>query len=147
MQIKRTEASDLVVNGLPDGSRVIVDSRNEKVYALNAAAGAAWDACKNGTTLSQLTEEMKRSCDPSISEEFAEEAVRQLEEKNLVKSSGLFGKPSRRDLLAGLSAVALPLVVSMTLSEQRAFAQAAQSGKPLPDKPDAHVAHETDIRL
>lgn len=148
MQIERTaQANDLVVNGLPDGSRVIVDSKNERVYALNVTAGAAWDACKTGTTLSQLTEEMKRTCDPSITEEFAEEAVRELEEKNLVKSSGLFGKPSRRQLLAGLSAVALPLVVSMTLSEQRAFAESAQSGNPTPDRPEAHVTHETDIKL
>src|SRR5215469_9856084 len=122
MQIERNEINDLAVNGLPDGSRVIVDSRNERVYALNTTAGAAWDACKSATTLSQLTEEMKRTCDPSITEEFAAEAVRQLEEKNLVKGSGLLGRPSRRELLVGLGAVAVPLVVSMTMSEQRAFA-------------------------
>lgn len=147
MQIERTEISDLVVNGLPDGSRVIVDSKNETVYALNASAGAAWDACKTETTLSQLTEEMKRTCNPSITEEFAEEAVRQLEDKKLVKSSGIFARTSRREVLAGLSAVALPLVVSMTMSQQRAFAQTAQSGNPTSDRPEAHVTHETDFKL
>jgi hypothetical protein len=127
MQIERTDSSDLVVNGLPDGSKVIVDSKHEKVYALNATAGAAWDACIGQTTLSKVAEDMRRSCDPSITDEIAQQTIHELQEKELVKTSGPLPKASRRAVLAGLGAVALPLVVSMTLGEQRALAQSARS--------------------
>ena len=155
MQIERRDTSDLIVNGLPDGSKVIVDSRNEKVFALNPTAGAAWDACSSQTTLNKVAADMRRS-DPAITEEAAEQAVIQLQEKELVKTSGLLRNASRRQVLAGLSAVALPLVVSMTMTEQRAFAQVANSG-PQPDDPshcdphwnhpDAHISHKSNDRL
>jgi hypothetical protein len=127
MQIERTDSKNLVVNGLPDGSRVIVDSENEKVYALNATAGAAWDACTRQTTLSKVAEDMRRTCDPSITDELAQQSIQELQEKQLVKTSGLFPKASRRAVLAGLGAVALPLVVSMTMGQQRAMAAEANS--------------------
>jgi hypothetical protein len=130
MQIERTDSKNLLVNGLPDGSKVIVDSENEKVYALNATAGAAWDACIGQTTLSKVAEDMRRSSDPSITDELAQQAVQELQEKELVKTSGLFPKASRRAVLAGLGAVALPLVVSMTLGEQRSMAECARSKRP-----------------
>jgi hypothetical protein len=127
MQIERTDSKNLVVNGLPDGSRVIVDSENEKVYALNATAGAAWDACTGKTTLSKVAEDMRRTCDPSITDELAQQSIQELQEKQLVKTAGLFPKASRRAVLAGLGAVALPLVVSMTMGQQRAMAAEANS--------------------
>lgn len=152
MQIERTESENLLVNGLPDGSRVIVDSQNDRVYALNATAGAAWDACSGQTTLSQVTESMRQSCGSSVTDEIAEQAIAQLQEKKLVKTSGLFAKTSRREVIAGIGAVALPLVVSMTLGDQRALAQSARSN-PDPNggngwnRPDAHVSRESNERL
>jgi hypothetical protein len=156
MQIERTD-KDVVVNGLPDGSKVIVDSTSEKVFALNATAGAAWDACGSQTTLAGVAEEMRRT-NPAVSDEVAEQAVLQLQEKKLVKASGLLNNASRRQVLAGLTAVALPLVVSMTMTEQKAFADRANSRPepPSPPKtddnwnshrPNAHVSHRSDSRL
>ena len=152
MHIERKDSKNLLINGLPDGSRVIVDSPNERVYALNSTAGAAWDACASQTTLSQVAESMRQSCGPSISDEVAEQAIAQLAEKNLVKTSGPFAHTSRRSVLAGIGAVALPLVVSMTLGDQRAMAQSARSN-PLedpgqdndqnPDRPIAHISLST----
>lgn len=127
MQVERVNSSDLVVNGLPDGSRVIVNSNNETVFAMNATAGAAWDACGNPTTVSKVAAEMRRSFDPSVTEELASEAILRLQEKNLVKTSGDAAKTTRREVLATLSAVALPLVVSLTIGEQKAHAQRANS--------------------
>ena len=69
MQVERTDSDALVVNKLPDGSTVIVDAKNETVFALNATAGAAWDACSDPTTLSGVTERMQRSLDQEITEE------------------------------------------------------------------------------
>ena len=64
MQIERTNSDALVINKLPDGSTVIVDAKNEAVFALNPTAGAAWDACSAPTTLTGVTESMQRSFDP-----------------------------------------------------------------------------------
>ena len=52
MRVERTNSDELLVDKLPDGSKFIVDPKNETVFALNATAGAAWDACGAPTTLS-----------------------------------------------------------------------------------------------
>lgn len=167
MQIERNDVNGLVVNGLPDGSKVIVDPANERVYALNATAGAAWDACQRPTTISEIAEDMRRTQSPAVTNEIAEQAIQQLQEKDLIKTSGLLKNASRRQVLAGLTAVALPLVVSMTMTEQRAFAQVANSGQQPPSDPpkdgwngwnngsnnwnshhpEAHVSHKSNSHL
>src|SRR5271168_2620490 len=128
MQIERNNSNDLLVDKLPDGSKVIVDPKNETVFALNATAGAAWDACSGPTTLSKVAEDMQRSLDPSVTEELALESILQLQEKNLVTTSGSFSNATRRQVFATLGAIALPVVVSLTMAEQRAHAQSAGSG-------------------
>ena len=136
MQVERTNAGDLVVNALPDGSKVIVDSRNDKVFALNATAGAAWDACSSTTTLSEVTANMQRTLNTGVSEDLAEQAILSLQAQNLVTASGASAGTSRRQVLATLGAIALPLVVSMTMSDQKAYAGSAMSGSTSHDKPD-----------
>ena len=137
MQVERTDFDALVVNGLPDGSKVIVDSRNEKVFALNATAGAAWDACKGPTTLSQVAVDMQRSFNPGITEEVAEEAILQLQERKLVTTSEPISRTTRRQLIATLGTIAVPLVVSLTMTEQQAHALQARSAIN-PPKPKPH---------
>src|ERR1700727_2897471 len=122
MQIESVQSDALVENRLPDGSRVILDPTNETVFALNATAGAAWDACSTPTTLSSVADDMRRSLDPAITDEIAEEALLQLQDKNLVNTSGSSSSATRRQFLASLSAVALPLVVALTISDQKAHA-------------------------
>lgn len=133
MQIERTNSDALVVNKLPDGSTVIVDTDNETVFALNATAGAAWDACSAPTTLAGVTESMQRSFDTEISEELAEEAILQLHDKSLVRTSGTPSQASRRQFITTMSSIALPLVVSLSIAEQRAYAKKASSGDPKPN--------------
>ena len=135
MQVERTNLGVLVENKLPDGSRVIVDSTNETVFALNATAGAAWDACCVPTSLSKVAEDMRRSLDPEITEEMAEEAILQLSNENLVNTSRPSSQASRRQFLAGLGAVAVPLVVSLTVTDQKAHALYARSVLPTPPRP------------
>jgi hypothetical protein len=130
MQIERTNSDVLVINKLPDGSAVIVDAENEAVFALNPTAGAAWDACDSSTTLVGVTESMQRSLGPRISEELAEQAILQLRDNSLVKTSEGPSQASRRQFITTMSSIALPLVVSLSLAEQRAYAQKAASGGP-----------------
>jgi hypothetical protein len=127
MQVVRANSENLVINRLPDGSRIFTDAGNETVFALNATAGAAWDACGSATTLSGVAMEMQRSFDPQVSEDLAHEAILQLQEKNLVTTSETAPTTTRRRMIASLGAVALPLVVSLTLSDQRANTVLASS--------------------
>ncbi|HYK34971.1 PqqD family peptide modification chaperone [Alloacidobacterium sp.] len=129
MQVERISSDALVVNKLPDGSTIIVDAKNETVFALNATAAAAWDACSDPTTLSQITQQMQGSLNSKITEQFAEEAVLQLREKNLVRTLGR--QPNRRQFIAALGVIAaLPVVTSLPVTEQRAYAQHAKSAPP-----------------
>lgn len=128
MQIERINSNAYVENKLPDGSRMIVDAENEKIYALNATAGAAWDACSVPTTLSALTESMKLAVGSNVSEEVAEQAVLELQEQKLVATSGSTWRPSRRQIIMGLGAVAVPVVASLTVGQQRLHAEQARSG-------------------
>jgi hypothetical protein len=121
-------SNDLIVEKLPDGSKVIVDPDNETVFALNATAGAAWDACNSPTTLAKVAQDMQRSLDPRITEELALEAILQLQERRLVTTSGSSSNTTRRGMLTTLSGIALPLVACLTMSEQRAHASVAASG-------------------
>lgn len=132
MHVERMNSGPLTVNQLPDGSRVIVDQTNETVFALNAMAGAAWDACRAPTTLAKVTDSMRRSFDAATTEELAQEAILQLQDKNLVRTSESLPPASRRKFLATLGAAAVPLVVSLTIADQRAHAITASSVKPCP---------------
>jgi hypothetical protein len=136
MQIERTSSDSLVVNKLPDGSRIIVNSGNETVYALNATAGAAWDACSEPATLPQVAERMQQSLEVTVTEEMAEMAVRQLEDNKLVSMPASAVKTTRRQMIGSLSAAAaLPLVAALTMSEQRAYAMKSSSPMPTPPPP------------
>jgi hypothetical protein len=128
MQVERMNSNDLIVEKLPDGSKVIVDPDNETVFALNATAGAAWDACDRPTTLAKVAQDMRRSLDPRITEDLALEAILQLQERKLVTTSGASSDTTRRGMLTTLKGIALPLVACLTMAEQRAHATVAASG-------------------
>lgn len=128
MHVERANSDALVENKLPDGSRVLLDSQGQRVFALNATAGAAWDACQAPANLSAIATEMQRSLDTPVAQEVAEQAVLRLQEQNLVRVHGASpAASSRRQFITRLGAAAVPLVVAMTMTEQRAYARVAQS--------------------
>jgi len=136
MQIERLNNGALSESRLPDGSRILVDAGNQKVIALNATAGAAWEACSTPTTLEHMTAEMQRTVNPDVSEDWTSDAVRQLEEHNLVRTSGSEAISSRRSFLGKMGvAAALPVVAALTMNEQRAYAKTSSSAVGGPRNP------------
>ena len=127
MIVERVNCGNLAINPMPDGSRIIRNSETNTVLALNATAAAAWDACKSATTVKAVADEMRLSFNPDVTDELAEASLQELQHKKLVSISGSTFKATRRQILAGLGAVALPLVVSLTVGEQKAHAQHAAS--------------------
>jgi hypothetical protein len=130
MIVERANSDAFSVSSLPDGSKVLIDPARETVFALNSTAGAAWDACSGPTSVASLTEEMQRSFHPQVTEELAQDAIAQLQDKKLVSISEPAPKRTRRQMIAALGAVAVPLVVSLTLAEQKALAGGAGSVRP-----------------
>ena len=128
MKVERVNCSELSVSQMPDGSRIVRNTEDATVLALNATAAAAWDACSSASTVAEVAEEMRRSFNPNVTEELAEASLLELQNKKLVSITGSGFKATRREVLAGLSAVALPLVVSLTIGEQKAHADEANSG-------------------
>jgi len=124
MQIERVNSETRVENKLPDGSRIIVDSASETVFALNATAGAAWDACSAPTTLSNITEKMQSSLGSEVTEDLAYEAIVHLQESRLVTTSELPARTSRRRMIG---AAAAAMVVSLAVTEQKARAMLIHS--------------------
>lgn len=127
MNVERVNSTGLSVSAMPDGSRIIRDPEKETVFALNSTAAAAWDACSSASTIAGVAEVMRHSFDPNVTDDLAEASLLELQDKKLVTISGSGFRATRRDVLAGLGAVALPLVVSLTIGEQKAHAQQAGS--------------------
>jgi hypothetical protein len=126
MKITRVSSEHLEVEKLPDGSTVIFDSSSKTVYSLNETAAAAWVACQENLSLPEIVDAMRRSLRSTVTEEIAMEGLYQLQDKGLIaiEASGL----TRRSLAATAAGVMAPLVLALTSTEQRAFAQVAGSG-------------------
>ena len=139
MKVERVNCGNLAINTMPDGSRIIRNSDDNTVLALNPTAAAAWEACAEANTVAGVAETMRRSLNPAVTDELAEASLLELQEKNLVSISGSGFKATRRQILAGLGAVALPLVVSLTVGEQKAHAEHASSVNEDFSRPRANV--------
>ncbi|WP_109484765.1 PqqD family peptide modification chaperone [Occallatibacter savannae] len=139
MKVERVNCGNLAINTMPDGSQIIRNSDDNTVLALNPTAAAAWEACAGANTVEEVAETMRRSLNPAVTEELAEASLLELQDKKLVSISGSGFKATRRQILAGLGAVALPLVVSLTVGEQKAHAEHASSLKEDFDRPRANV--------
>jgi hypothetical protein len=127
-EIVRTGSSELIVQSLPDGSTAIFEVATKNVYSLNPSAAAAWDACASATTLPELAAAMSRALHAPVTEDLANEAVRELVDAGLVTVTPI--EPlgaSRRAMLKQVAGVALPVVLVLTGAQQRAHAQDAVS--------------------
>ncbi len=130
MKVERVNCGNLAINTMPDGSQIIRNPNDNTVLALNPTAAAAFDACSTANSVAGVAERMGRSLGSNVTDELAEASLIELQEKKLVAISGSEFKATRRQILAGLGAVALPLVVSLTVGEQKAHAEKASSMEP-----------------
>ena len=117
---------EFVVERLPDGSTVVFESATKTVHSLNPLAALVFEACREKISVTRLIE----AIGSPVSEEPILAAIGELESAGLVERSGAEGT-SRRGVLraVGIAAgAAVPMVLSLTASEQRAYAAIARSG-------------------
>ena len=132
--IFRQVTERLTVEKLTDGSTAIFDERSKSVHSLNPSATIVWNACAEGATLSQIAAILAQNSIPS-DEQTAMQAIVQLQQAELVTAeTPIAGMPidmGRRSMLksvGSLGAIAVPVVLTLTSTEQRAYAQQAVSG-------------------
>jgi len=131
----------LVVEQLPDGSTVIFDERSKSVHSLDPSATVVWRACAAGATLPRIVEALAAHFGAPVNVEVASNAIAQLQQAKLIESgaptavavpvAGAVKDLGRRSILKGvgsLGALAVPVVLTLTAAEQRAYAVPVQAG-------------------
>ena len=136
-RVRRIQSTSLVIEKLPDGSTAVLDTRIGTVHSLNSSAAAAFEACRESCTGAALARAMSERLNAPVSEDLASVAVSELLAAGLVVRSSVQEPEgqgrSRRSMLQSLAAasgVALPVVLSLSAAEQKAYAAEASSGTP-----------------
>jgi len=131
----QSATAQLSVEKLPDGSMAILDEHSRDIHSLNPSAAAVWEACGNGATLAQITSAVEQKFSRPVVDQVVTYALAQLRRAKLIEASdavsATLGDSGRRSMLKRLataSAIAVPVVLTLTATEQRVFAQQAGSG-------------------
>ena len=98
MQIERTNSDALMVNKLPDGSSVIVDSQERDGLRTERDGWRSLGRVQHPTTLAGVTESMQTIVRSRNKRRVAEEAILQLQDKKLVRTSGVSSQARRQFL-------------------------------------------------
>jgi len=131
-------SGQLTIERLPDGSTAILDQRSRQVHSLNPTAAIAWEACQGGATLAEVRKALETKLNAAVDEAIARDAIAQLRKVDLVQPETAAGAApasvdedlraaARRNSLLRAAAVALPVVLTLAFSQQRAHAGTASS--------------------
>ncbi|HXP88792.1 MAG TPA: PqqD family protein [Bryobacteraceae bacterium] len=124
-------SGQLTIEKLPDGSTAILDQRTKNVHSLNASATVVWEACKGGATLAEVRRALELRAGAPVNEVIAQDALAQLHHVKLIEPDAAVPElrnAARRSALLRAAAIAVPVVLTLGLSEQREFALYAASG-------------------
>ena len=127
MKIERVPSDALAEAKLADGSIAIFNAETKTVFSLNATAGAAWEACSQAATLSEIMESMRTSLGHAVTEDLALDALKELRKQGLLKTEVLPRQATRRSLVRTAAMVA-PVVLALSAAEQHAAALISYSG-------------------
>jgi len=129
----------LAVEKLSDGSTAIVDGRSKSVHSLNPSATLVWEACAPGATFAEIHAAVEDRTGAPVDADAIRQALAQLQRVTLIEGPSTLPVESidlgRRSLLRRAGAVgafAIPVVLTLTAAEQKAYAFAAVSGTTLP---------------
>lgn len=117
--LPKARTENLIIKELPD-EVLIYDRNTDKAHCLNNSAALVWKQCDGETSIDAIASKIEAEQQTSVDEGFVWIALDQLKKFELLENVPL--KPSclkgvgRRQLIknAGIAALALPLVVSIT---------------------------------
>jgi len=108
----------------------ILDERSKTVHSLNSSAAAVWEACEGGATVQRINATVERKLGAPVAADLVSDALAQLQRAGLIDTAGPIpagtADPARRSMLkrvAMAGAIAIPVVLTLAASEQRAYAQ------------------------
>ena len=129
---QRTQSIGLMAEKMADGSAVVMELNTKTVHSLNPTAAAAFAAIENPAAFSAIAASMTEILNRAVDEEQALAALAELEDAGLAESNSTReARQSRRQMMravASVAGIAAPMVLTLTASEQRAYAQSAGSG-------------------
>lgn len=138
---------DIVLCGdLPDGTVSLVDTRDSSVHALDRVSSEAWKACAQRRGLDEILQTL--ACGEAVNAARVELALDQLVDLKLLTNdedvTEVATRTSRRRALLRIAAGALPVILSLTSAEQKAFAQGAGSGTTTTPAPETTTTTTPD---
>jgi hypothetical protein len=125
----------LIVKELP-GEVLVYDERNHNAHCLNQTAALVWKFCDGRTTIPKMTRLLEKEMSVAVPEQMVWLAIKQLEGSRLLDMSVTqqtwIPQTSRRAVLRtiGITAVALPLITTITNPTAAAAASCVALGQP-----------------
>ena len=125
----------LIVKELP-GEVLVYDENNHKAHCLSETAALVWKFCDGRTTIPKMTRLLEKEMSVVVPEQMVWLAIKQLEGSRLLDMSVTqqtwIPQISRRAVLRtiGITAVALPLITTITNPTAAAAASCVPLGQP-----------------
>jgi hypothetical protein len=120
---------------LADGSTAIFDQRSKSVHSLNPSSTAVWEACAQGATVADIKKALEAKFGSPVDMDVIRLAIQQLQQVNLIESASPLpmeiadlGRRSMLKRVGAAGAAAIPVVLTLTATEQRASAFQSSSG-------------------
>lgn len=125
---KAVQSPRFLVERLPDGSAAVFDTETEAAHSLNAAAVAVWECCDEPTGVEEIARMLSEAGGPvdvsTVRQTLDQLVAIGLAEQTIAPDTAA---PRRRAVLRTLAA-GVPVILTLTASAQKAFAQGAGSG-------------------
>lgn len=128
--------SDLVTQQLPD-ELLVYDLNRHKAHCLNSTAAFIWKHCDGQTSVPEMAEKLQHETGAAVDEKVVWLGLKQLADRHLLQGRlappSRFTAISRREAIQRIglaSALAIPVIMSITAPEAHAQASCLNRGLP-----------------
>jgi hypothetical protein len=131
----RAREEGLIIKYLPE-EVLVYDLVREKAHCLNPTAALVWKYCDGNKTVKQIKDSIEKETQTTVDERLVWLALEQLQAFDLVvgeiQRPPILKDMSRRELIRriGVTAVAIPVIISIVAPTAQAQASCAGSNRP-----------------
>ena len=139
----------LIVEKLPDGSTCIFDHATKSVHSLNASATIVWETCHKPSTADGILAAMERHFGHGVDPDVVQLAIERLHRAGLIcgeapaRSEPPIARRQALESIVAISGIVLPVVLTMSASEQRVYAQGTGTSPTTPATAPTTIAPTT----
>src|SRR5437773_7195834 len=115
--LPKARSKDLVILTRPDET-LVYDMVSNEAHCLNETAAFVWSQCNGDASIGEIAISAEKKFGVVVNDEFVSFALAQLNDRKLLSSPGLSGRPrlNRREAIRKIalaSAVAVPTIASI----------------------------------